>query len=60
MSTVEKVDLVKEVFNRYNRSAKVQELLSKPYFAPYLLVQLIERSTYMRMVGDFEVFKLCL
>lgn len=53
LSTEEKVDLVKLLFNLHNRSDEIQSLLSRQYYAPYLLVQLIEKSTYLKQRGHF-------
>ena len=53
LSTQEKVDLVRLLFNQYQRSDDIQTLLSGQYYAPYLLVQLIEKSTYLKQRGQF-------
>ena len=59
LSTAEKVDLSKLLFNTYGRSEEISKVLSTRYLAPYLLVQLIEKATFMKL-KSLTVFSQCL
>jgi hypothetical protein len=37
-----------------------QSVLSKPVYAPYLLVQLVDKQAFIAQKGNHEVFRACL
>jgi len=59
MSTQEKLELVKNLLQHFGRSSAVQHVLSQRYYAPYLLVQLIDKQIFMKE-KDHSVFSQCL
>jgi hypothetical protein len=58
-----KYEFVRSLHQQYSISpdhqAAVREALSQQFYAPYLLIQLIERDTFMR-IEDFGPYERCL
>lgn len=55
----EKMALVHKLYDQFQRSTDIQLSLSEPYYAPYFLMILIERDTFMKL-GDFNIYNKCL
>ena len=50
---------VKDLFTKYSSVPQVLSALTQSHYAPYLLVQLIDKNTYMK-VADYTVYERCL
>lgn len=59
LSQQEKLQFVSNTYHQFDRSPEVIHALSQRYYAPYLLLLLIERDTFMKM-EDFTAYNRCL
>lgn len=56
MSNNEKFSFVKDVYAKFNQSNEVSQALSSKYYAPYFLLILTERDTFMKMT-DYTIYE---
>jgi hypothetical protein len=50
---------VKDLYKKYSGNSAVLQTLTQSHYAPYLLVQLIDKQVFMRLT-DFSVYEGCL
>lgn len=48
MPVNEKLQFVQTFYERFGKQGEILQILSKPYYAPYLLVELIDKQTFMK------------
>jgi hypothetical protein len=53
--------LVESLYQRFGKSAEIQNALSQRFYAPYALLMLIERDTFMKLEKEkFQFYEKCL
>ena len=52
--------MIERIYLVFDRSPDISEVLSHEYYAPYLLVQLVDKQTFLKSKGDHTLFRQCL
>lgn len=59
MPVNEKLHFVQSFYERFGKQGEILQILSKPYYAPYLLVQLIEKQAFMKAKSLHNTLESC-